>query len=299
MNRRKFIKTNALGSLGLGLAIASPTIVLTACEKELFFKISLAQWSLHRTLQGGKLTTLEFPAKAKNDFGIHAVEYVNSFFMDKAKDSTYLNELKKRAADLEVTNVLIMVDGEGDLGEPNNPARLSNLENHYKWVEAAQYLGCHSIRVNARGKGDGNKNEIAGYAEDSLRQLANFAKDFDINVIVENHGHLSSHGDWLMPIIKNVGLPNCGTLPDFGNFYEYDRYQGVTEMMPFAKGVSAKTNVFDEHGNEVNIDYEKMLKIVKRAGYTGYIGVEYEGPNDDEDQGIRLTKELLIKYGMI
>lgn len=292
MKRRDFIKLNTLGSLGLGLATVSPAFLNSCSKNELFFKISLAQWSLHRTLRSGKLTTLDFPAKAKNDFGINAVEYVNSFFFDKAESKSYLSELLLRTKDLNVENVLIMIDGEGDLAEKNNVVRLENIEKHYKWVEAAKYLGCHSIRVNARGEGD--KAEVAKYAQESLSQLASFAKDFDINVIVENHGSFSSMADWLVPIIKNVNMANCGTLPDFGNFYEYNRYLGVEEMLPYAKGVSAKTNVFDEAGNEANIDYVKMLQLVKQSGYKGYVGIEYEGPDNDEDKGIRLTKELLV-----
>ncbi len=298
MDRREFIKKNTTGTLGLGIAALFPSILMTSCasEDDLFFKISLAQWSLHRTLKAGKLTTLEFPEKAKNDFDIHAVEYVNTFFKDKANDRKYLNELNTRTADLEVDNVLIMVDGEGNLAEKNNVVRTNSVENHYKWVEAAQYLGCHSIRVNLSGTGDETK--VAGYAEESLYLLTSFAKDYNVNVIVENHGSYSSMGEWLIPIIQKVNLPNCGTLPDFGNFYEYDRYQGVTDMMPYAKGVSAKTNVFDKNGQEESIDYKKMLQIVKDAGYTGHIGIEYEGPDKDEDNGIRLTKDLLIQSGL-
>lgn len=292
MNRRTFIKNTSKTTLGMGLALSFPSYAMPM-EKELFFKISLAQWSLHRSLRAGKLTTLDFPAKAKNDFDIHAVEYVNQFFFDKAKDHTYLKALKQRASDLNVNNVLIMIDGEGNLASTKKKMRSQAVENHYKWVEAAAVLGCHAIRVNARGKGD--RTEVAKTAEEGLHQLATFAKSHSIDIIVENHGGYSSHGDWLSGIMKNVDLANCGTLPDFGNFYEYDRYQGVKDMMPYAKGVSAKTNNFDGNGNERDIDYVRMLQIVKDAGYTGHIGIEYEGADNDEDKGIRKTKELLIK----
>lgn len=295
MERREFIKINTTGFMGLALASIAPPLLMSSCEKDLFFKISLAQWSLHRTLKSGELDTLNFPAKAKNDFNINAVEYVNSFFFDKANNKNYLSDLLLRTNDLNVENVLIMVDGEGHLGETKQLDRSKTVEKHYKWVEAAQHLGCHSIRVNASG--DGSETEVAKHAEESLFQLATFAKDYKINVIVENHGSYSSMADWLIPIIKNVNLENCGTLPDFGNFYKYDRYQGVKEMMPFAKGVSAKTNSFTTNGTESTIDYTKMLQIVKNSNYSGYIGIEYEGPNDNEDLGIQKTKDLLLKIG--
>lgn len=278
-------------------------------SKPLFFKISLAEWSLHKMLFDKKLDNLDFPAKAKNDFGINAVEYVNQFFKDKAKDTAYLTELKKRTDDLGVTNVLIMIDGEGFLGSTDAKERMKAVENHYQWVEAAKFLGCHSIRVNAYGKG--TAEEVAKAAIDGLGKLSEFAEKVGINVIVENHGSYSSDGAWLANVMKSVGKSNCGTLPDFGNFcmkYKnddwkqgcenmYDRYKGVEEMMPFAKGVSAKSNVFDAEGNEANMDYRRLLQIVKNAGYTGYIGIEYEGNELSEEEGIRATKKLLEKVG--
>jgi sugar phosphate isomerase/epimerase len=278
-------------------------------NKPLFFKISLAEWSLHKMLFDKKLDNLDFPAKAKNDFGIDAVEYVNQFFKDKAKDTAYLTELKKRTDDLGVTNVLIMIDGEGFLGSTDAKERMKAVENHYQWVEAAKFLGCHSIRVNAYGKG--TAEEVSKAAIDGLGKLSEFAEKVGINVIVENHGSYSSDGTWLANVMKSVGKPNCGTLPDFGNFcmkYKnddwkqgcenmYDRYKGVEEMMPFAKGVSAKSNVFDAEGNEANMDYRRLLQIVKNAGYTGYIGIEYEGSELSEEEGVRATKKLLEKVG--
>lgn len=278
----------------------------TAKPKELFFKISLAEWSLHKTLFEGKLSNLDFPAKAKNDFGISAVEYVNQFFKDKAKDQAYLADLKKRCDDNGVTSVLIMIDGEGGLGDTNKAKRSTAVENHKKWVDAAKFLGCHSIRVNAYG--EGSREEVAKAATDGLRALSEFAKGSSINVIVENHGGFSSDGQWLSQVISNTQMQNCGTLPDFGNFClvrekdtckeEYDRYKGITEMMPFAKGVSAKAHEFDAQGNCIETDYTRMLPIVKNAGYTGYIGIEYEGSKLSEDEGIRATKALLERVGL-
>lgn len=263
---------------------------------EPLFKISLAQWSLHRTLNAGELDNLEFPRVARNEFEIDAVEYVNQFFKDKARDTAYLSELKTRAEDNGVKSLLVMCDGEGALGDPDAAARTTAVENHHRWVEAAQLLGCHSIRVNAQS--DGTPDEQRDLAVDGLSRLTEFAAPFGINVIVENHGGMSSNGEWLVSVISAVGHSGCGTLPDFGNFQIeegvwYDRYQGMTELMPYAKAVSAKSNEFDPHGNERNTDYEQVMRIVLDSGYRGYVGIEYEGTELPEMEGIRATKALL------
>jgi sugar phosphate isomerase/epimerase len=281
------------------------TMVLPVAPNPLFFKISLAEWSLNKSIFGGKMSNLDFPAKAKNDFGISAVEYVNQFFKDKATDQSYLNELKKRCDDVGVTSVLIMCDGEGGLGETDKKKRVQAVNNHKKWADAAKFLGCHSIRVNAYG--EGTAEEVSKTATDGLRMLSEYGKTLGINVIVENHGGFSSNGAWLGEVIKNTGMDNCGTLPDFGNFCLkgqpdkcdewYDRYQGTQEMMPYAKGVSAKTFNFDDDGNCIETDYNKMLSIVKSAGYTSFIGIEYEGSSLSEEAGILKTKALLEKVG--
>jgi L-ribulose-5-phosphate 3-epimerase len=260
------------------------------------FKISLAEWSFHRSLRAGQIDPLDFPRIAREDFGIDCVEYVNVFFMDKAKDVAYLAELKRRCDDHGVQSGLIMCDHEGDLGDPDRWQRTQAIENHYKWIEAAQFLGCYSIRVNARSAGDSQRQH--DHAVDGLRRLCEFAEPFHINVLVENHGGISSNGKWLAGVIQEVGLANCGTLPDFGNFKisdteEYDRYQGVAELMPFAKGVSAKTQAFGPDGLESNIDYPRMLKIVVDAGYHGHIGIEWSGADPSESEGVKLTKRLL------
>ncbi|MBT1704664.1 sugar phosphate isomerase/epimerase [Fulvivirgaceae bacterium PWU20] len=280
-------------------------------SKELFFKISLAQWSLHKALFAKEFDNLDFPVKAKNEFGITNVEYVNQFFKDKAKDEKYLAELKKRCDDNGVTSVLIMCDGEGELADLDAKKRQKTVENHYKWVDAAKFLGCHSIRVNAFGIG--TAEEVSKAAIDGLSKLSEYAEKVNIGIIVENHGGYSSNGQWLAGVMKGVGKDNCGTLPDFGNFCirrekgdmwqsacveEYDRYKGVEEMMPFAKGVSAKTHDFDEQGNCTETDYNKMLNIVKSAGFNGYVGIEYEGSKLSEVEGIRATKALLERVGM-
>lgn len=291
--RRDFLKSLTV------LTVAPQAVVkaLTLPEKELF-KISLAQWSLHRQIFAKKIDNLDFSLIAKKEFGISAVEYVNQFFKDKAKDKKYIGEMKKRAHDAGVKSLLIMCDGEGRLGDPDKKARLQAVENHYKWVEAAKMLGCHSIRVNAASEGEFTEQQKL--ATDGLKRLTTFAQPYKINVIVENHGGLSSNGQWLSGVMHRVGLPTCGTLPDFGNFRIkdddwYDRYKGVRELMPFAKAVSAKSNRFDAAGNEIDSDYYRLLKIVIDAGYHGHLGIEYEGDELSEYEGIRATKKLLEK----
>jgi len=285
-HRREFLKQSA--ALAAAATFAIPAF---AVQKAPLFKISIAEWSLHKTLFGKKLDHLDFAKTAKEEFGIDGVEYVNQFFKDKAKDEKYLAEMKKRCDDLGVKSLLIMIDGEGKLGDADEKKRIQSVENHYKWVEAAKYLGCHSIRVNAAS--DGTYDEQLDRAADGLRRLSEFGAKHGLNVIVENHGGLSSNGQWLASVMKKVNLPNCGTLPDFGNFHDYDRYKGVTETMPFAKAVSAKSHDFDADGNETKTDYFKMMKIVLDAGYRGYVGIEYEGSKLDEMAGIRATLKLL------
>jgi sugar phosphate isomerase/epimerase len=294
MHRREFLG----GSLATIASLSLGQFARAADDKAPLFKISLAEWSLHRAINSKKVDHLDFAKIAKSEFGIDAVEYVNQFFMDKAKDTAYLGEMKKRADDLGVKSLLIMCDREGALGDADEKKRTTAVENHYKWVEAAKFLGCHSIRVNAQSAG--SPEEQTERAADGLRRLSEFAAKAGLNVIVENHGGLSSNGAWLAGTIKKVKLPNCGTLPDFGNFRvskteEYDRYKGVAELMPFAKGVSAKSHDFNDAGDEIRTDYRKMLKIVLDAGYKGYVGIEYEGGKLSEMDGIRATLKLLEK----
>lgn len=294
LHRRQFLGQALF--CGLALPFAGGSVMSNAAP---LFKISLAQWSLHRRLQGRKgvqkLDNLAFAATARS-FDIDAIEYVNAFFKKKAHDEKYLGEMKKRAADSGVESLLIMVDGEGKLGAPDTKKRAAAVKNHHRWVDAAKSLGCHSIRCNAASRG--TYAEQIKLAADGLHQLTEYGDRHGINVIVENHGGLSSNGAWLAAVIKKVGHARCGTLPDFGNFQVgagkwYDRYKGVTELMPFAKAVSAKSHDFDDSGNETKTDYTKMMKIVLDAGYRGWVGIEYEGGRLDEHAGILATKKLL------
>lgn len=286
-----------------------PDAFAESAAKKPFFDISLAEWSLHKALFAKKITNLDFPALAKNEFGISIVEYVNQFFKDKAQDKAYLDELLMRCKDNGVKNHLIMIDGEGGLGELDDTKRNQAVENHKKWVDCAKYLGCKTIRVNAYG--NGTAEEVAKAAIDGLGRLGEFAQKTGINVIVENHGGYSSNGKWLTDVMKQVGKKNVGTLPDFGNFCirrnkdngricdeSYDRYQGTQELMVYAKGVSAKAYDFDEQGNCIETDYARMMKILKEARFRGIVGIEYEGSKVDEYEGIKKTKALLERVGV-
>jgi L-ribulose-5-phosphate 3-epimerase len=294
--RRSLLKGAGLVALaGPALAAPAPERPAAVPGKAPLFKISLAEWSLHRTLQAGHLDNLDFPRTA-SALGFDAVEYVNQFFKKKARDRAYLADLKRRAAGEGVWSVLIMIDGEGSLGASDAATRTQAVQDHQPWIEAAATLGCHAIRVNAHG--DGAPEEHAKQLGESLRRLAELGEQHAISVIVENHGGLSSNGAWLSQVIKAVGHPRCGTLPDFGNFkiaegQEYDRYKGVQELAPFARSFSAKSHDFDRKGNEVHTDYLRMMKIVAAAGYHGYVGVEYEGKALPEIDGVLATKKLL------
>lgn len=269
--------------------------------------ISLAEWSFHKTLFDNKIDHLGFIKKA-GEMGFTGVEYVNQFFKDKAHDTTYLLQMTETAKSAGVKQLLIMVDGEGYLADTNKLKRDSAVINHYKWVDAAAFLGCHSIRVNAHG--EGSAEEVAAAAVDGLSRLSDYAAGKQINVIVENHGGYSSDGKWLAAVAKKINKANFGTLPDFGNFClkrkdgamwgtpcleEYDRYLGVQELLPYAKAVSAKSYEFGELGFETTIDYMRMIELVKASGYSGFIGVEYEGEGLSEEDGIKATKSLIEK----
>ena len=315
MDRRGFIKSAGLGGIAVGMAgTVMPLQEWFSGVTKPFFKLSLAQWSLHRAiLENKSLNPLDFAHKAR-ELGFDAVEYVNQLYAQELALNGFdklVTGLKKRSADNGLANVLIMVDNEGELAALSKAERDIAIAGHSKWIDAAAELGCHSIRVNLFGTGAEHDFGIwKDTSTDGLGRLAEYAAKSNINVIVENHGGMSSDAAKLIDVIKAINMPNCGTLPDFGNFCvkrqggerwgapcieEYDKYKGVAELMPFAKGVSAKSYDFDAARNEVSIDYARMLKIVKDAGYTGYIGVEYEGSRLSEEDGIKATKDLLIK----
>jgi len=294
-NRRTFIKTSAIAAAGSMLV--SPAMASVA--KDSRYKISLAEWSFHKALFANEMTNLDFPRVAR-ELDLEGLEYVNQFFMDKAKDEKYLAELNKIVKEEGMQNVLIMCDSEGMMGHPEKAERVKTVENHKKWVDTAAFLGCHSIRVNAGSRG--TYEEQQKLAADGLHMLCEYGDSKKINVIVENHGGLSSNAEWLVGVMKLVDHKRVGILPDFGNFIidretgeSYDRYKGVEMFMPYAKGVSAKTNVFNAEGDEANMDYYRLMKIVDNAGYKGFVGIEFEGTELSEKDGVIATRELLKK----
>jgi sugar phosphate isomerase/epimerase len=302
LNRRSFVIRVSAGAagwaLGAGRGARAHEQPSTRGGRpgEPLFRISLAQWSLHRALERGDLHHLDFPGVARRDYGLEAVEYVSTFFGGRERDQAYLLTLRDRCASEGVRSLLIMCDGEGRLGDPDAAARTAAVQDHYRWVEAARVLDCHSIRVNASS--EGTWAEQRDRVADGLRRLAEFADGYGIGVIVENHGGLSSNGRWLSSVIDAGDHSRLGTLPDFGNFRisdseRYDNYRGIEQMMPWARAVSAKSYDFDEAGTETVLDYELLIRIVLDAGYRGWIGIEYEGSRLPEPDGIRLTKALL------
>ena len=300
MNRRAFLKqASSVAALAAAGCASAPL-------PKAPFKVSLAEWSLHKQLFAKTIKHLDFPKIARQEFDIEAVELVNQFMKDQVKDAAYLAELKRRADDEGVRILLIMCDGEGELGDPDTAKRRQAVINHYKWADAAKALGGHSIRVNAATGGVGSFEEQQKRAAEGLSELADYCGKLGLNCVVENHGGLSSNGRWLAGVMRKVNKPNCGTLPDFGNFQTqpgewYDRYVGVAEMMPFAKAVSAKSYDFDAKGNCIETDYHRMMQIVMGAGYYGHVGIEYEGDKLSEANGIRATKLLLdrIREGVV
>ena len=290
LSRRQFL-TRTLGRIAAGTAIV-PTLQAMG-RNEPPFRISLAQWSVRQMHREGVVPAVEFPSYTRQKFGIEAVEYVNQFFPKDETLRDFVTELRRRCDGEGVRSLLIMCDGEGHLGDPDTSARIQAVENHVKWLEAAAELDCHSIRVNAHS--EGTYSEQLTLAADGLERLCTLAEPYGLNVIVENHGGLSSDARWLEAVFRKVSLPNCGALPDFGNFKEHDRYASVQRLMPFAKGVSAKSHDFDADGNETHTDYLRMIPIVLRSGFRGHIGIEFEGSGLSPDEGILATKRLLIR----
>lgn len=287
LNRRRFLTAAAVAGVASQLPLSWSLFAAGPLQP----KISLAQWSLHRQLRSGQLKVLDFAVKTRRDFQLDAVEYVNQFFADKAQDQPFLRRLKQRADDSGVRSLLIMVDAEGDLAAVDAKQRQQAVENHYKWVEAAAFLGCHAIRVSIADHAKTDAVKMQQAAVQGLQQLAAFAAPFGISIIVENHMGHSMDAIWLATVLQQAG--NVGSLPDFGNF-SGDKYQGMQLLLPFAKGVSAKSYTFDASGAESSIDYQRMWQLIQSAGYQGYIGIEYEGQNADEDAGIRATRDLLL-----
>ena len=330
MKRRKFLNSLCLGKTAI--SSLNFTNVFNSFLKDFPYKLSLAQFSLFRLEMMRKSDPMDF-AKISSELGFQGLEYLQMSYTGgllKEKRKTSLNGIKKLAKDLNTRaddynqkNILIMIDIGPDLG-----TYVENYDDYHIWIDCASEMKCHSIRVNLRGSDDSlskwSKNSIY-----NLSKLCEYAKPLGINIIVENHGGFSSNADYLVNVIENVNLNNMGSLPDFGNFcvkqdekkladtyklftegaektlsrpptiYDscierFDMYEGVEKLMKYAKGVSAKTHGFDLEGNDVDIDYKKMLKIVKKSGYSGFIGVEAQAFTMDPIEAIKVSKKLLL-----
>ena len=310
VTRRDFLTSAAKLSAVLGLATLTGGCLMSE-EKEMLYKIALAESSLRKAILAGEFDHLDFPEFARTH-GFDAIEYWGMAFKS-VTDNKYLKELKQRADDNGVKGVILLSgDRDGHLDDPDDARREKAVENHYKWVLPARMLGCHSIRgmFGASCPPSGNYDEQTKLAVDGLHRLATLCARDHINVIVENHGGMSANASWLASVIKKVNLPNCGTLPDFGPDFNfdlgdgklYDHYKGVAELMPFAKHISAKSAEFNASGNEIYTDYHRMMKIVVEAGYHGYVGIEFDSlrparnkGKPTELEGIKLTKKLLEK----
>jgi sugar phosphate isomerase/epimerase len=331
--RRDFLSTLGLASAGVGMSTLLPSSLLAkdATAKPFTFEISLAQFSYASDLYTGKMTNLDFPKKAVNDHGIKVLEWVSGFFNDKHKDNAYMKELKNVCDDLGAKSHLIMIDGE-NLAATDAATRQHAVESHYPWLDAAKFLGCTTVRVNlgevsSAFTGNAGSEDAGKAAVDGYGKLLEYAEKVGLNVIVENHFGYSSNPEWLVGVMKQIKSNKKGLLPDFGNFCvqrtkpetmdlkgwiatkcidEYDRYKGVELMMPYAKGVSAKTHKFNDKGEDAETDFRKIFGIIKASGWTGgYVGIEYEGGlmrdmgGDasylSNDEGIKAMKLLLEK----
>ena len=305
MKRRNFLSVTLTAGIASSVFPSTNFVKFNSIEN---LKISLAQWSLNKSIKNGKLPILDFAKKARS-FNIEGIEFVSGLYtrdtdiLERMSMNSLAKELIKRSEDYGIDNVLFMIDNQGDLASSNKNERLQAIDNHKRWIDLSAEIGCKTMRVNLNGEKDLNK-----WTKNSVKSLTVLNKyNENINVVVENHGGLSSNGKYLSNVMSKVKLENCGTLPDFGNFcmngspwgnctQMYDRYLGTEELMPYAHAVSAKSYDFDDEGNETSIDHKRMMEIVKRSGYQGYVGIEYEGNRLAEDDGIIATKKLLEKF---
>jgi L-ribulose-5-phosphate 3-epimerase len=308
-SRRDFVKASLGG--GVGLMVASPLVSARSAmahPRPTTNAISLATWSIVRSFRAGIWKLPDVARICREDFGIDGIEYVTSFF--EAPVESYLKRLNKAAADHGIANVLIMVDGEGDMVSRDRSVRMQAAVNHRKWVDVAGVLGCHAIRCNARGAGATPEEDpdAVDRAAEAFGALIEYAEPFGINIVIENHGGISSDPRWLPELMRKVASPHFGTLPDYGNFAEStDVYEAVRLAMPWAKGVSVKA-AFQPDGSHPQYSLERLLKISKDAGYTGYWGIESSirrgrdaAPRfpsaimKDDWQAVRWTKAVIEK----
>jgi sugar phosphate isomerase/epimerase len=269
-------------------------------------KLVLAQWTFNKDLFAGKMTTIDFVNKAA-EMGFDGVEFVSQFIKDKVNDDAYLAELKLASETAGIKNTMISVDvSEAKLGSSDPDERDIATAKHKEWIVAASKLNCPTIRVNAHG--DGTADEMMSAMFNSVKELANFGKSYNVGVTIENHGQYSSDGKWLSQLIGKLVPYGVGSVADFDNWCiereggklwgtpcikEYDRYLGMKELLPTARSVSVKAFDFDEQGNAIKTDFKRMFQLIKEAQYDEYLAIEFEGHDMDPIEGIRKTLELV------
>ncbi len=286
ISRRNFIEK----SLVAGAAAAiTPSVI----GSELFGStprlikddISLAQWALVDEVKSGKWKTLDFAKIARNDFGLNGIEFVNTLF--EVTTEGYLKKLRKNADDNGVTMVLIMVDDEGDGCGATKEERNQFAINHRKWIDAAAYLGCKSIRTNCRGPENADKAEALKWAAESYNMLLEYAVPAKISVLIENHGGVSNDADWMVSLMKEVDNLYFGTYPDWRRPADnFDNVDYLKKMLPFAGGMSYRNQPTEELT-------AKMIKLAKDSGYRGWYGIESSG-REEIKKGIELLKKYLF-----
>lgn len=292
MKRRDLLKLSAVAGTA---AITNPASLFAQrpSEKESWLKIAVQQYSFNRQLRSGELKIEDYPKTVVDGTGIKALEYFNGHIEDEKYNEAFFKDLRKRCDDLGAVNTMMLCRNKDALDSPDKSIREKSVAGYHRWLTATKILGGQFIRVDTRHKGDAEEQKK--HAIDGLTALCEVAKEYEIGILVENHGNHSGNGAWLADVMKKVNLPNCGTLPDFQNFTDYDPYKGVAEMMPYAKILCAKSKSFDKDGNEENVDFKRMLKIAKDANFKGYIGIEFEGHGIAPLKGIRLTHKLINK----
>jgi len=289
MNRRSL--------LGLPFLAAMPLHGRAANEPRKI-RISLGQWSLHKAMGRRLLSNLDFPRVAREQFGIEGLEFVN--FLWEAPTSDYIQRVKRAMSSTATKAVLMMCDGEGLMAHSVKEKRLQTAANHYKWVDIAAELGAHAIRANLGAekepKTPAEVDAVVNYAAESFRKLAEYGASRKVNVVVENHGGVSSDPVAMARVIKAVKLPNLGVLPDFGNFAkEVDRYDAIAKFMPYAKAVTFKCVDFKD-GKETTMDMDRLMKSVLDSGYRSWVGIEYGGDRLTEYEGIQAAKNYLERF---
>lgn len=320
MKRREFV--TGLGLAGAAAVTGNLPSAETAPIKPQPFTIGLSQWAFHRAIFGdardhyrtfiknlhsdpdsvlaGEMDPRDIVWRAR-ELDVGVVDLVNILWFGHGEDKPWLNDFKTRARDANVTFGVLMCDQLARSGAADAKERRQSVEDHTRWMETAAELGCPFLRINPYG--EGTYLEQCQRSAETLHALAERSADYGLEVIVENHGHPGSNGAWLAMLIEMANHSRVGTYTDLDNFFmggwdlnperRYDRHQGLLDLAPYTKAISAKTHDFDPDGEETTIDYHACLKILIDSGFSGLVSAEFEGNRVDETEGSKLTVELL------